>query len=218
MRLNKIETHVAWWNEISAGIGLVLGYLCYFLFWFFTPETVIEIEVVQPEYKAVEIGRIPEEIFSEKYPSIVDLNVLDKTKTVIRNVPQFNVDGSPKLKASIERFSGLGKATVKSSKVEILVPFLSTPNFNYSIIKGKGGKGYRAIFTPNEYLKGSDVYYHHKVVHFSEGNSADVFAVRTATIFAMLSLVLFILKIRGTFINWILEIINTRCDSESGDD
>lgn len=46
MKFQKVESKLAWFNEVSAGIGLVAGYLCYTLFWLLSPQTKIEVVAV----------------------------------------------------------------------------------------------------------------------------------------------------------------------------
>ena len=38
---NKIERQLAWWNEVSPGVVLIIGYLLFGAYWLITPDSSI---------------------------------------------------------------------------------------------------------------------------------------------------------------------------------
>ncbi|TFH89047.1 hypothetical protein [Vibrio ouci] len=195
MKIQKVESKLAWFNEISAGIGLVVGYLCYTLFWLLSPETKIELSVTEPVYEEVIIGYVPREIETESIPDSEELESAMKDahlKPVMVKSPTFSVDGKPILKTTKTVFKGMGEPSVVVQRVELLKPNFSS--YSYTVTKGK--QKFITYFSPDVFYTGTGFYFDQKSVEFSGGKNAEIFAVKVATLFALLSFMLFLLKIR----------------------
>jgi len=50
-KIHKIETKISWWNKISAGVGLVVGYIIFGVYLIFTPMQVVKVESQRPFIK-----------------------------------------------------------------------------------------------------------------------------------------------------------------------
>ncbi|EOD79580.1 hypothetical protein D515_01374 [Grimontia indica] len=195
MKFQQVESKLAWFNEISAGIGLVVGYLCYTLFWLLSPETKIEVQVTEPVYEDVVLGYIPNEIETENIPTaelLTKKKLESELKPIQVQAPKFTNEGLPVLKTTTKTFTGMGTPSVVVNRVELL-----RPNFgSYSYTVTKGRKKFVTYFSPDIFYTGTGFYYEQKSVAFSGGKNAEIFAVQVATAFAFLSFVLFLLKIR----------------------
>ncbi|EEW09198.1 hypothetical protein [Vibrio mimicus] len=195
MKFQKVESRLAWFNEISAGIGLVVGYLCYTLFWLLSPETKIEVQVTEPVYEDIVLGYIPSEIETDNIPTGEQLAKKKKDaelKPITAQVPKFTNEGQPVLKTTSKTFKGMGTPSVIVNRVELL-----KPNFgSYSYTVTQRNKKFLTYFSPDIFYTGTGFYYEQKSVEFSGGKNAELFAVKVATAFAFLSFVLFLLKIR----------------------
>jgi hypothetical protein len=198
---DELEQKIAWWNEISAGVGLIVGYMIYVGYILFTPSTIVEIDINEPLYTNKVIGQIPENHI------LVDVDTnLDKYTDIVKSVPVFNDDGSPKLSTSSIKYEGFGQAKVETIKVEILIPRLTKEKYQ-KVRVNKGNQEYH-IYEPIIYLKGTGIFYEKKAVIFEDDLNAEVFAIRTATFFALLSFLLFLLKIRHKIIRSILHSLD----------
>lgn len=195
MKFQEVESTLAWFNEISAGIGLVVGYLCYTFFWLLSPETKIEVQVTEPVYEDMILGYIPNEIETENIPTaelLAKKKLNSELKPIAVQAPKFTNEGLPILKTTTKTFNGMGTPSVVVNRVELL-----RPNFgSYSYTVTKGSKKFVTYFSPDIFYTGTGFYYEQKSVEFSGGKSAEIFAVKVATAFAFLSFVLFLFKIR----------------------
>lgn len=104
--MERIEKKLSWWNEIGLGAGLILGYLLYFFYQVFTPQTALEVMILEPVMSELNIGYIPSTLNRPYPPSfrdvlIADMNLyssLPHDKPVTALNPTFNDDKSPVLK------------------------------------------------------------------------------------------------------------------------
>ena len=215
MVIGKIQSKLAWFNEVSTGIGLVLGYIGYSLFWLLTPNTKIVLNVTEPVYHETVIGHIPSELKTENIPSSKAINTQlnsDNLKPVMAKYPEFNSDGKPVLKVYHKTFEGMGKPKVLVQKIELLKPHFSS----YSYTVSEGHNGFTTYFYPNVFYTGTGFYYDKKTVEFSGGKNAEIFAVKIATMFAFLSFILFLFKIRPNPKNLIAKF--KRINFDTGED
>lgn len=194
MPFQIVEKRIAWINEISAGLGLVIGYLIYSIFWVLTPETKIEIIITEPVFKEVVIGTIPKELITKNIPTEA---IIKKMKSEVENkevkafIPVLDDGGKPVIKTNIKTIFGLGEPTVRAEKVEILMPHFS----NYSYTVTKDNNEFITYFSPNTFYTGTGFFYQKKTVDFSGGKTAEIFAVKVATLFAFMSFMLFLIRI-----------------------
>ncbi|CAH6915602.1 conserved hypothetical protein [Vibrio chagasii] len=190
MSIHKVESKLAWFNETSAGIGLVLGYVCYSLFWLLSPETKIKIEVTEPIYEEVVLGYLPDSVKTRGIlkPEVIEQEKLKAAKKeVVVRTPKFNSDGEPLFKKSIKTFKGMGTPNVIVQRIELLKPSFSSYSYNVK---------FTTYFSSDISYVGTGFYYEQKTVEFSGGQNAESFALNVATTFALFSFILFLLKIR----------------------
>ncbi|ADZ91115.1 hypothetical protein [Marinomonas mediterranea] len=210
MESENIENRIAWWNEISAGVGLILGYIVYGVYWVLTPETHVEIEYTEPEYADVIVGKIPNNFSYKSAPHLPEILSRELEREVTVSAPVFDDKGRPKLIVKKLEASGLGDSRVIATKEEILIPVLSDHSFTYLVVEDR-----KLIkYYPSVSYKGTGVYYEKKEVIFEDANIADSFAVRTATFFALLSFMLFCLKSRHNVIQWIKSLLRTKFEQQ----
>ncbi|CAH6871797.1 conserved hypothetical protein [Vibrio chagasii] len=190
MRIHKVESKLAWFNETSAGIGLVLGYVCYSLFWLLSPETKINIQVTEPIYEEVVLGYLPNAIKSKGIlkPEVIEQKKLEvEKKEVVVRTPKFNDDGEPLFRKTTKTFKGMGTPSVVVQRIELLKPSFSSYSYNVK---------FTTYFSADISYVGTGFYYEQKTVEFSGGKNAELFALNVATTFAFISFALFLLKIR----------------------
>lgn len=202
--LSIVENNLSWWNEVGLGVGILLGYLIFSIYSLFTPTQTIETQLIEPVYANTIIGMIPSPITNKiitgnnsNLDELLSPEVYTQDTPVYRLSPQFNSDGSPKLKRSKKVFSGHGRPVVSSVNVEILEPKLSSPAY----LRLRTGNGY--IFKPNIYYKGTGYFYKKKTITFPDSLSADSFSLRTGAFFALISVLLFFFKIREKIRLWL---------------
>lgn len=186
----KIEKGLSFWNEIGPGVGLLVGYVFFFLYQLMTPMTVVNIDVATPVYKGVQIGFIP----SNGNGKLNDTEILQSDnisldQPVIIDSAYFE-KGIPQLIHKQVSIRGYGKAEITSSQIEIVQPVLATPSYKAVFFS----TGVRYI--PNVYYKGTGVFYEKKQVNFPDALNADSMSIRTGAFFAFISLILFFIKSR----------------------
>tara|TARA_R110001599_G_scaffold120592_5_gene291692 strand:- start:110 stop:574 length:465 start_codon:yes stop_codon:yes gene_type:complete len=100
-----IERNLSFVNEVSAGIGLVTGYVLFGLYWLSTPITTVEVTTQTVAYEERVIGYIPE---PTRLESISDLGSLNRTVPVTAKFPILNEQGRPALSEEVVTFEGKG--------------------------------------------------------------------------------------------------------------
>lgn len=87
----NIERQLSWVNELSAGIGLILGYLLFGAYWLLTPDVTVEINRQNAEYIDTVMGMVPDDRFSFDWEEI---EVLDRVKPFVLSTPKM-IDNLP---------------------------------------------------------------------------------------------------------------------------
>lgn len=195
MKIRLVERKLSLINELSTGLGLLIGYVGYSLFWLFIPETPIEIQTSAPTYKEITIGYMPKGI--DELPTKEKMKELEGAKSIpiIVDSPAFNAHGLPALEKTNKTYSGLGHPEVVVKKIEILKPVLVDYSFYTPLTKDEP----KYKFSPNIIYVGTGFYYEKKSVSFDGGNSPETFAIKVAVLFSLISVLLLLLRIRPDF-------------------
>lgn len=186
-----IERNLSFVNEVSAGIGLVTGYVLFGLYWLSTPITTVEVTTQTVAYEERVIGYIPE---PTRLESISDLGSLNRTVPVTAKFPILNEQGRPALSEEVVTFEGKGTPMIYVEQKEIVIPKLASDDVK--LVSPHSSSNY-ARFYLETILQGTGYYYEDKRVAFDGAMSADIFAVRIGTLFALLSLVLLMIKVKA---------------------
>ena len=122
-----IERNLSFVNEVSAGIGLVTGYVLFGLYWLSTPITTVEVTTQTVAYEERVIGYIPE---PTRLESISDLGSLNRTVPVTAKFPILNEQGRPALSEEVVTFEGKGTPMIYVEQKEIVIPKLASDDVN----------------------------------------------------------------------------------------
>jgi hypothetical protein len=206
------EGKLAWWNEVSAGIGLVVGYLLFGLYWLFTPDTVVEVETQVAQYEKTIVGYIPEDIDNLDGRDIFELV---RSKPVMINTPMYDSKGRPVITTKHKTYIGKGKPKIVVTNIEILRPKIASPEIISLQTSGSGSTN-PVRFRLNIINEGTGLYVPEKTVVFDGVASGDIFALRVATLFAFLALLLFLIRVRKKVSNYLknLTYVNHPLDDD----
>jgi hypothetical protein len=174
-----IERHIAWWNEVAAGVGLLIGYLVFATFELVTPNISINVITERVIYEDIASGYVPS---SDAAIRSDDLEFLKSKNAVILRVPRVDKKGLPLIKRELVTFTGKGNPEIIVTEKEII---------KGSIINDPESRDHLKTV-----LEGTGHYYNDKSVVFDDAISADIFAVRAGTLFAGLALILFLIRLR----------------------
>jgi hypothetical protein len=217
-----IEHRLAWWNEVSAGIGLALGYVIFGMYWLLVPPTVLEVESQKVELTKKVIGFIPSSVTDSLDGQIHT----GGSQPVIELAPKRDSNGNLITYIHKQKYSGWGTPKVIAERVEILEPTLGSPSFRviWSTLDGKPhtiepkDTPKQRDINPNIILVGSGHFLTKKSVSFDDNISADLFALRLGALFAFLSLVLFTIKSRDKVKSFLLKLLTTPMPQEEDDE
>lgn len=186
-----VEKNLSFVNEVSAGIGLVIGYALFSLYWLTTPDTPVEVTTQSVVYEEKVIGYVPE---PQDIESLSDVDSLERTMPVTAKMPLLDDEGKPVLETVVKKYRGKGSPQVIVDYKEIVVPRLQSNEVKVIATHDMAGK---ESFYLDTILHGTGFYYEDKRVTFDGVMSPDIFAIRMGTLFAFVSLILLLIRIRA---------------------
>lgn len=179
--------------KILPGIGLLGGWIFYFVFFMFAERQEVKVETWQPVYKNVEFAKIPKDYFVDlqkpEDERIIEYRVINK------EIPDLGDDGKPKLEKKENIYSGVGNAKITVSEVnEIMMPILKDPPYTSELVaiklvpESRAKPNLAVVHKENVQYKGTGVFYIKKKVEFDIGITPESMAVRFATVATLISL------------------------------
>lgn len=209
----KLENIIAWWNEVAAGVGLILGYLLFAFYVLFTPEHTITLTKQRVDLEQKVIGYIPEDITTTM--TLEQAHAQPRVIPVIEWVPQIE-NGIPVIINYEAQISGIGTPVYEQDFQEVLIPMPGQPNLDIEVKHFDDLEVVRYLYSLNIIHKGTGYYLKNQNVTF-EGLTADIFALRVGTLFAGLAILLFLMKSWKRIMRFIKYVIWAPVDSALGD-
>lgn len=182
------ERNLSFLNEVSAGIGLLIGYALFGVYWLTTPDTTVEVTTQQVVYEERVIGHVPP---PQDVEYLSEIESLERTEPVTHRFPKLTEQGTPVIEEHVVTFTGKGTPQIVVENKEIVQPKLVSDevrplrNIHSSA---------PVSFYLDTILEGTGYYYEDKRVVFDGVMSPDIFAVRIGTLFAFLAIVLLIIR------------------------
>lgn len=189
--LGLFEKNLSFLNEVSAGVGLIVGYSLFSIYWLTTPDTIVEVTTQSVVYEEKVIGYVPK---TQNIDSKSVVDSLDRNVPVTANMPVLDTDGQPVLEQKVITYRGKGNPQIIVDHKEIVVPKLKSNEVQ--VLSSPNMAGDESFYL-DTILHGTGFYYEDKRVEFDGVMSPDIFAIRMGTLFAFLALVLLIIRVRA---------------------